>query len=52
MSNVLASEFRVHGTIRLRVVDASAFPQILGAGIQAPIIVMSEKAAAVVLSGE
>jgi choline dehydrogenase len=48
---VLDSQFRVRGTLGLRVVDASAFPRIPGIFIQAPIIMMSEKAADVILSG-
>jgi choline dehydrogenase len=48
---VLDSKFRVRGTLGLRVVDASAFPKIPGFFIQAPIIMMSEKAADTILSG-
>ncbi|USW50537.1 Putative glucose-methanol-choline oxidoreductase, FAD/NAD(P)-binding domain superfamily [Septoria linicola] len=45
----LDSKFRVKGVDGLRVVDASVFPKIPGVFITAPIIVMSEKAAAVIL---
>lgn len=48
---VLDSKFRVRGVQGLRVVDASAFPKIPGFFIQAPIFVMSEKAADVILNG-
>jgi choline dehydrogenase len=50
-SAVLDSEFRVRGTVRLRVADAKTFPKIPGIFIQAPIIMTSEKAADVILSG-
>lgn len=45
---VLDSKFRVRGTTRLRVVDASVFPRIPGYYIQTPIYMISEKAAAVI----
>lgn len=48
---VLDSKFRVRGTEGLRVVDASVFPKIPGVFIQAPIFVMSEKAADTILNG-
>jgi choline dehydrogenase len=48
---VLDSEFRVRGTLGLRVVDASVFPRIPGIFIQAPVIMVSEKAADVILNG-
>lgn len=47
---VLDSEFRVHGVQNLRVVDASVFPEIPGVFIMAPIYVISEKAADVILN--
>ena len=46
---VLDSKFRVRGVGGLRVVDASVFPKIPGVFIQAPIYIVSEKAAGVVL---
>jgi choline dehydrogenase len=46
---VLDSQFRVRGTAGLRVVDASAFPKIPGIFVQAPIIMLSEKAADTIL---
>jgi choline dehydrogenase-like flavoprotein len=42
---VLDSDFRVHGTSRLRVVDASAFPRIPGFFIAAAVYMIGEKAA-------
>jgi len=46
---VVDSNFRVHGTRNLRVVDASIFPRIPGYFILAPIYMVSEKAADVIL---
>jgi choline dehydrogenase len=48
---VLDSQFRVRGVQNLRVVDASVFPTIPGVFIQAPIFMVSEKAADVILNG-
>ncbi|KAJ5115842.1 hypothetical protein N7456_000190 [Penicillium angulare] len=48
---VLDSEFRVRGVQNLRVVDASVFPDIPGVFITAPIYIISEKAADVILNG-
>ena len=47
---VVDSQFRVRGTSRLRVVDASIFPRIPGYFILAPIYMVSEKAADVILA--
>ena len=46
---VLDSTFTVHGVKRLRVVDASVFPRIPGFFVAAPIYMIAEKAAEVVL---
>ncbi|KAI1853949.1 hypothetical protein JX266_001090 [Neoarthrinium moseri] len=46
---VLNSDFTVKGTEGLRVVDASVFPKIPGFYIAAPIYMISEKAADVIL---
>lgn len=46
---VLDSKFRVRGVEGLRVVDASVFPKIPGVFIQAPIYIVSEKAAGVII---
>ena len=48
---VLDSEFRVRGVDGLRVVDASVFPAIPGIFIQAPIFMVAEKAADVIING-
>ncbi len=47
---VLDSRFRVHGVNGLRVVDASVFPKIPGYFILTPILMISEKAADVLLA--
>ena len=46
---VVGSDFRVHGTRGLRVVDASVFPRIPGTFIVLPIYMVSERAADVLL---
>jgi len=45
---VLTSDFRVHGTSGLRVVDASVFPRIPGFFIVSSIYMIAEKAADVI----
>jgi choline dehydrogenase len=47
---VLTSDFRVHGTTGLRVVDASVFPRIPGFFIACAVYMIGEKAAEVILS--
>jgi choline dehydrogenase len=47
---VLASDFRVHGTDGLRIVDASIFPRIPGFFIASAVYVAAEKAADVILA--
>jgi choline dehydrogenase len=49
---VLDSRFRVRGTSRLRVVDASVFPRIPGHFIVAPVYMISEKAFDVITGAE
>jgi choline dehydrogenase len=49
-SGVLGSNFRVHGTAGLRVVDASVFPRIPGYFIMAAVYMIAEKAADVILA--
>ncbi len=49
---VLTSDFRVHGTRGLRVVDASVFPRIPGFFIVSAIYMVGEKAADVILTSE
>ena len=48
---VLSSDFRVHGTQGLRVVDASVFPRIPGFFIVSAVYMIGEKAADVILAG-
>ena len=47
---VLSSDFRVHGTTGLRVVDASVFPRIPGFFIVSSVYMIGEKAADVILA--
>lgn len=47
---VLGSDFRVHGTTGLRVVDASVFPRIPGFFIASSVYMVGEKAAEVILA--
>lgn len=46
---VLSSDFKVHGTQNLRVVDASVFPRIPGFFIASAVYMIAEKAADVIL---
>jgi choline dehydrogenase-like flavoprotein len=47
---VLGSDFRVHGTQGLRIVDASVFPRIPGFFIASAVYMVGEKAADVILA--
>ncbi|GAC1402589.1 MAG: GMC family oxidoreductase N-terminal domain-containing protein [Candidatus Velthaea sp.] len=47
---VLDADFRVHGVESLRVADASVFPRIPGFFIMAPVFMIAEKAADVILA--
>ena len=49
-NGVLDSNFRVHGTQGLRVVDASVFPRIPGFFIVSAVYMIGEKAADVILA--
>ena len=49
---VLSSDFRVHGTEGLRVVDASVFPHIPGFFIVSAVYMIGEKAADVILAAD
>jgi choline dehydrogenase-like flavoprotein len=49
-NGVLQSDFRVHGTVGLRVVDASVFPRIPGFFIVSAVYMIAEKAAEVILA--
>lgn len=46
---VVDSELRVHGVDGLRVVDASVFPDLVGGNINAPVIMIAERAADFIL---
>ena len=46
---VVDSNFLVHGTENLRIVDASVFPRIPGLFIVVPIYMIAEKASDVIL---
>ena len=47
--SVLDARLRVHGTGRLRVVDASAFPNITSGNTNAPTMMLAARAAALIL---
>jgi len=49
-NGVLTSDFKVHGTRALRVVDASVFPRIPGTFIASAIYMIAEKAAGQILA--
>lgn len=49
---VVDSDFRVHGTEGLRIVDASVFPRIPGFFIVTSVYMISEKASQAILDGE
>ena len=49
MSVVDPTNMRVHGLEGLRVVDASAMPYVTNGNIYAPVMMMAEKAADLIL---
>ena len=51
MPGVVDDELRVHGVTGLRVCDASVFPKILSAHLQAPTAMLAERCADFILKG-
>ena len=49
--NVVDTDCRVHGLESLRVIDASVFPTLPNGNINAPVIMVAEKMADVILGG-
>ena len=48
-TSVVGTDLKVHGLKRLRIVDASIFPNITSGNINAPTMMVAEKGAAMIL---
>jgi choline dehydrogenase len=48
-TSVVDVRLRVHGIAKLRVADASVFPQVTSGNTNAPVIMVAEKAADMIL---
>ena len=50
MGSVVDGEFKLKNTMNARVVDGSVIPSLLsGSGLQAPIVMMAERAADIIM---
>jgi choline dehydrogenase len=49
--SVVDASLRVHGTERLRVVDASVFPTVTSANTNAPTFMVAQRGADLILKG-
>ncbi|WP_112310551.1 GMC family oxidoreductase [Pseudogemmobacter bohemicus] len=50
-SNAVDAQLRLYGVDGLRVVDASAFPNVTSGNINAPVIMLADRAASLILAG-
>jgi len=48
---VTSPALRVHGVQRLRVIDASVMPRLIGGNTNAPTIMIAERAAHLIIAG-